>query len=236
MKKIAILSIIAVFVMGFTSAALAQGNVSGTYWMPGTWTYEDIGGKISVPGKGLALSGDFAFSDKFGVAFAYTSLSSTGNLIDADGQEIVDSKASASCTVIDATYKLYSDPAFAMYPSVGYLMSSSTFEAAGKATIDASGIKVGAKGTAFLMEGLEGYISGGYIPSLTVKVSDGSTTTEAQGTGMEFSGGVRYAVRVVPNLSVDAGYRYLSFSSDSEKLGKPKAITGGFFIGASYKF
>lgn len=247
-----ILSVVALCVVGIASAAMAQGTVSGTYWMPSTWKLELKADAetyaITIPGRGLSVSGDFAFAEKFGVSFAYSSIFSTGNLtISGPGGSVEwnKSKASGSYTMIDAAYKLYSDPVFSISPAVGYFMASSAIEgelvaeadAPTKMSFDASGFKVGAKGTAVLMEGLEGYVSGGYVPSLTLKPTiDGTAYPEEQGTAVEFNGGVRYAVKVVPNLYVDGGYKYVSVTSKDEANNTSTLTTSGIYLGASYRF
>ena len=240
MRKLTILSVVTLCVVGLASAAMAQGTVSGTYWMPSTWKLELKTGSepptvITIPGRGFSVAGDFAFAEKFGVGFAYSSLSSTGNF-KVDDVEQPNSKASGSYTMIDAAYKLYSDPVFSISPTVGYFMANSTAEdPSAKASFDFSGFKIGAKATAALMEGLEGYVSGGYAPSLTYQPTIGGTKyAEEKGTAVELSGGVRYAVKIVPNLYVDGGYKYVSISDeDSNAI---TITTSGIYLGASYKF
>lgn len=248
MKRIAVLSFVALFVMGFASAALAQGSVSGTYWLPGTWTLEGKADgeefKISIPGRGLSFSGDFAFSEKLGLAFAYSRLSDTGKVtFDGMGFDNAEMEAdtSGTSTMIDLSYRLYAGSIFAVSPALGYFESSMKVEGLdaldGGVTMDASGLKIGARVTATLMEGLEGYISGGYVPSLAVKSSSGGTASEGKGSATEFAGGVRYAVRVIPNLYFDGGYKYISVAADegANTLFRD-ANTSGFYAGVGLKF
>ncbi|HHV61301.1 MAG TPA: porin family protein [Firmicutes bacterium] len=241
MKRSLVIGLVVVMLCTLAGAASAQGGATASYVVGSTVLEAKNGYKLTAKANSLMIQGDFLFTPKFGLGVAYYGFS------DAEAEENADIKLGLSYFSVEGLYKFYSDPAVTLYPLLGYTsLTSKTDETAGTATVNIGGFKVGVKAETALAKGITGRMSIGYYPSLSTKTETkakaagvGSTKLavvpaepEQTASAIEFLGSVAY--EVAPQISIDAGYRYLSVNGPSDDPWK--LSNSGPFIGVGYRF